>query len=57
MNKQIYAITLSDGKREQVIYVKGSFTVQCIGKFEDLEDEEKEMFIDNVAVFEPESID
>lgn len=57
MEKQVYAITINDGKREQVIYVKGSFTVQYVGKFKDLDETEKEMFTDNVAVFEPESVD
>jgi phage regulator Rha-like protein len=56
MKKQVYAITLSDSKHEQVIYVRGSFTVQYIGEFDNLEEEEKEMFVDNVAVFEPTSI-
>ena len=56
MNK-VFAITIRNGKYEQVIYVKSeNVVVKELCEFEELEQAEKEMFVGDVAVFEAESI-
>jgi hypothetical protein len=62
MNK-IFAITIQNGNYEQVIYVKSeTITVKELGKYDELEQAEKDMFgyygifNPDVAIFEAEAI-